>query len=364
MPSSLERHNLRRIPVTIDGKTYLARDGQTILDVARENAIRIPTLCYTQALKPLGACRMCVVEVAGTPTPVTACTAKAADGMAITTKSAFLERLRRETLKMILLRHPLNCSACEINGACELQDLVHQYDISHQDMHTYNVPPLEFGPSPWATPLIDYHPSRCILCGRCVEACVELSEVGCINFQGRGATTRIAPVTPTETFKPECISCGECMAICPANALTEAMGKPKGKPWETHKVKTVCSYCGCGCELNLDVVRNEVVGVTPSRTGTNNGALCAKGRFGYHFINHKDRLKTPMIKRDGYWEEVNWDEALDYAATRLAEIKRQHGADAIAGLTSARCTNEDNYLFQKMFRGVLGSNNVDHCARL
>jgi predicted molibdopterin-dependent oxidoreductase YjgC len=197
-----------------------------------------------------------------------------------------------------------------------------------------------------------------------VEACVELSEVGCINFHGRGATTRIAPVTPTETFKPECISCGECMAICPANALTEAMGKPKGKPWETHKVKTVCSYCGCGCELNLDVVRDEVVGVTPSRTGTNNGALCAKGRFGYHFINHKDRLKTPMIKRDGYWEEVNWDEALDYAATRLAEIKRKHGADAIAGLTSARCTNEDNYLFQKMFRGVLGSNNVDHCARL
>ena len=156
-----------------------------------------------------------------------------------------------------------------------------------------------------------------------MEACVELSEVGCINFQGRGATTRIAPVTPTETFKPECISCGECMAICPANVLTEAMGKPKGKPWETHKVKTVCSYCGCGCELNLDVVRNQVVGVTPARPGANNGALCAKGRFGYDFINHKDRLKTPMIKRDGYWEEVNWDEALDYAATRLAEIKRQ-----------------------------------------
>jgi predicted molibdopterin-dependent oxidoreductase YjgC len=158
---------------------------------------------------------------------------------------------------------------------------------------------------------------------------------------------------------------GVCMTLASAGGSAATVdASDGGKPWETRKVKTVCSYCGCGCELNLDVVRNEVVGVTPSRTGTNNGALCAKGRFGYHFINHKDRLKTPMIKRDGYWEEVNWDEALDYAATRLAEIKRQHGADAIAGLTSARCTNEDNYIFQKMFRGVLGTNNVDHCARL
>jgi predicted molibdopterin-dependent oxidoreductase YjgC len=353
-----------RITVTIDEQPYLGRDGQTVLDIARENGVPIPTLCYTPLLKPLGACRMCVVEVAGTPTPVTACTSKAVDGMVVQTRTATLERLRRETLKMILLRHPLNCSACEINGSCELQDLVHQYDISHQDLHTYNVPPVEFAAAPWATPLIQYHPSRCILCGRCVEACLELGEVGAINFKGRGASATIAPVQPTEAFKPECISCGECMAICPANALTEAMGKPKGKPWETRRVKTVCSYCGCGCELELNVVKNEVVGVTPSRGGVNKGALCVKGRFGYHFVNHKDRLKSPMIKRDGYWQEANWDEALSFAAERLAHIRNEHGPDALAGLTSARCTNEDNYVFQKMFRGVLGTNNIDHCARL
>lgn len=353
-----------RITVTIDGNAHLGREGQTILEIARENGARIPTLCYTQQLKPLGACRMCVVDVEGTPTPVTACTAKAADGMVVRTQTAMLEKMRRETLKMILLRHPLNCAACEINGTCELQDLAHGYDITDYDLRSYNVPPLEYAPAPWATPLIQYHPTRCILCGRCVEACLELGEVGAINFKGRGANTMIAPAQPTEDFKPECISCGECMAICPANALTEAMGKPHGKPWETKKVKTVCSYCGCGCEMELNVVRNEIVGITPSRTGVNKGALCVKGRFGYHFVNHKDRLKTPLIKRNGYFEEANWDEALNYAAERLAEIRKKHGADALAGLTSARCANEDNYVFQKMFRGVLGTNNVDHCARL
>ena len=219
-----------RITVTIDDQAYLGRDGQTVLEIARENGIRIPTLCYTQQLKPLGACRMCVVDVEGTPTA----------GHRLHREGgrrhgrpdahrATLERLRRETLKMILLRHPLNCSACEINGSCELQDLVHQYDISHQDLHTYNVPPVEFAPAPWATPLIQYHPSRCILCGRCVEACLELGEVGAINFKGRGASATIAPVQPTEAFKPECISCGECMAICPANALTESDGQAQGQ---------------------------------------------------------------------------------------------------------------------------------------
>lgn len=342
----------------------LARDGQTILEAARENGVHVPTLCYTEKLKPLGSCRMCIVEVAGTPTPVTACTTHVAEGMQVSTASPELEKLRRETLKMILLRHPLNCAACEINGNCQLQDLVHEYDITHQDLHTYNISPIEFEPEPYATPLIKYHPRRCILCGRCVQACVELSEVGAINFKGRGASTRIAPVDPTPEFQPECISCGECMAICPANALTEAMGRPKGKPWETTKVKTTCAYCGCGCELELNVFNNQVVGVTPSNDGVNKGALCTKGRFGYDFVNHQDRLKSPLIRRNGYWEEVNWEEALDYVAQRLVDIQTQDGPDAIGALSSARCTNEENYLLQKFMRGVIGTNNVDHCARL
>jgi predicted molibdopterin-dependent oxidoreductase YjgC len=368
----LKKYDLKRVHLTIDGQAMLGRVGQTILEVARENRIRIPTLCYLEKLKPLGSCRMCVVEVDGTPMPVTACTTPIAEGMVVRTNTPYLENLRRETLKLILLRHPLNCAACEVNGDCELQDLVHQYDISHSDLHTYDIRPIEFTDAEYATPLIKYHPRRCILCGRCVHACVEIAGVGAIEFQGRGATARIAPVQTDKwappgvegVSRPSCVSCGECMAVCPANALTEALGQPKGKAWETSKVKTVCTYCGCGCELELNVVNDRVVGVTPSEGGVNKGMLCTKGRFGYDFINHRDRLKEPLIRRNGYWQETNWDEALDYIAERLVDIRLKHGADSIGGLSSARCTNEENYLFQKFMRGVIGTNNVDHCARL
>lgn len=361
---TLKKQSLRRIHLILDGKPVLAREGQTVLEVARENGVRIPTLCYHEKLKPIGACRLCVVDIKGTSTPVTSCTTLVKEGMEVNTCSPFVENLRRETLKLLLLRHPMNCSACELNGNCQLQDLVFQYDITHQDLHTYDVAPVDFGETAWATPLITYHPRRCVLCGRCVQACEEITEVGAINFSGRGANAIISPVEASADFKPECVSCGECMAVCPVAALTETHGRPKGKPWETRKVKTVCGYCGCGCELELNVVDDQVVGVTPSDGGVNNGALCAKGRFGYDFINNQDRLKEPMIKRGGYWEEVNWDEALEYIADRLVDIREENGPDAIAALSSARCTNEENYLFQKFMRGVIGTNSIDHCARL
>ncbi len=361
---TIVKRELKPVRVVINGVPVEAREGKSILDVARSHDIPIPTLCYIQKLRPLGSCRMCVVEVEGTPTPVTACTTPIADGMVITTHSPHLEKLRREILKLILQKHPLNCYACEINGSCQLQDLVHAYDIGHNDLHAYNIRPIEFEPEPYSTPLIKYHPQRCILCGRCIQACMEISEVGAINFKGRGASTRIAPVLPTAEFKPECISCGECMSVCPVNALTEATGRPRGKAWETTRVKTTCAYCGCGCQLELNVTNNQVTGVNPCDGGVNKGALCSKGRFGYDFINHPDRLKKPMIRRNGRLEEVHWDEALDFCAERLVDVLDAHGPEAIGGLSSARCTNEENYLFQKFMRSVLGTNNVDHCARL
>lgn len=358
------RENAQEFQVTMNGRLIPVLEGQTILEAARSHDVHIPTLCYLKKLRPLGSCRMCVVEVVGTPTPVPACTTPIAPGMAITTHSSHLEKLRREILKLILQKHPLNCYACEINGACQLQDLVHAYDIGHNDLHAYSIRPMESNPEPYSTPLIKYHPQRCILCGRCIQACLEISEVGAINFKGRGAHARIAPVTPTSEFKPECISCGECMSVCPVNALTEAGVRSRGKAWETRRVKTICTYCGCGCQLELNVYNNQVTGVNPCDGGVNKGALCSKGRFGYGFINHPDRLRRPLARRNGRLEEVHWDEALDICAERLVDALHHHGSEAIGGLSSARCTNEENYLFQKFMRSVLGTNNIDHCARL
>jgi predicted molibdopterin-dependent oxidoreductase YjgC len=357
-------HNMQGIHLTINGRKVSALEGQTILQVARNHGIELPTLCYTEKLKPLGSCRLCVVEVEGIATPVAACTTQVSPGMVITTESHFLEKLRRETIKLILQKHPLNCPACEINGNCQLQDLVHAYDIGHNDLHDYSMRPVELDPEPYSTPLIKYHPQRCILCGRCIQACLEISEVGAINFKGRGTQARIAPVVPTSEFKPECISCGECMAVCPVNALTEAHSRKKGKAWETSRVKTTCTYCGCGCELELNFVDNKVVGVKSTGGGVNQGALCSKGRFGYDFVNHPDRLTRPLIRRNGELQPVHWDEALDFIANRFAETLQEDGPDSIAALSSARCTNEENYLLQKLMRGVIGTNNIDHCARL
>ena len=352
------------VHITIDGQPVVARQGQTVLEAARMARINIPTLCYLERLEAIGACRLCVVEIEGTATPVTACTTPVQEGMVVTTHSPFLEEMRRETLKLLFLRHPFNCGACDINGNCQLQDLAYAYDISHQDLHDYAISPLSLRDEAWATPLIRYHPRRCVLCGRCVKACEQIAGVGCITFKGRGATTRIGPVEPTPEFNPQCVSCGECMSVCPANALVESLGRAKSKPWETRRVKTVCTYCGVGCELTLDARGDQITGVSPSYGGVNVGSLCAKGRFGYEFINHPDRLRQPLLRRNGYFAEAHWGEALDTVAERLKAIVEKHGPDAVAGVASARATNEDNYLFQKLLRGVIGTNNVDHCARL
>ena len=344
--------------IRINGRSLeTTEEGATILKIARQNGVRIPTLCHMESLLPTGSCRMCLVEVEGCENPMTACNTRATDGMVIETDTPRLREMRKEVLQFLLVKHPLDCPVCDKGGECQLQDLVYEYGIQRA-AYQVDGPSKEY--TTYATPAIKYHPNRCILCGRCIRTCREVVGREVLDLRSTGFDSRI------EGMRPErCISCGECLASCPVGALTENISTIKGRPWQVKKVSTVCGYCGVGCSLELNVLGNKLIKITTQEgIGTNKGVLCAKGRFGYEFVNSPGRHRTPLVRKNGELREASWDEALSYVTEKLKEIKEKHGPDSIAGLTSARCTCEENYLFQKFFRAAIGTNNIDHCARL
>lgn len=344
------------VNLTIDGKDVTVKEGATILEAAKSAGIEIPTLCYHERLNPIGSCRMCVVEIEGLSHPMTACNTPVAEGIKVTTNSERLLRMRKETLKLILVNHPLDCPICDKGGECTLQNLVHEFEIEGGGYHAER----EKRESLYATPLIRYWPDRCIMCLRCAAACREIKGLKAIDVDGTGFDASIAAVN-----KDKCESCGECISVCPTGALTENLSQHKGRPWMLSRVATTCTYCGCGCQLEINVLNNRITGITTrADVGINKGSLCVKGRFGYEFIESEERLTKPLIKKNGEFHEASWDEALSLVAENFNTIKASHGADAIAGLSSARCTNEENYLMQKFMRAVIGTNNIDHCARL
>ncbi len=366
--------------VTINGKTIEVPEGTTVLEAARMLNIPIPTLCHHPKLTPFGGCRMCIVEIKGAPRPLTSCTTPVSEGMEVITSSPELEDLRKTVLELILSDHPNDCMICEKAGDCTLQELAYFYGIS-----PYNPPLLKGDKGGFlgerrvygkrdGNPFIERDMEKCILCGRCVKVCDEVQGVEAIDFAYRGFKSKICP-----TFEKDldCEFCGQCVAVCPTGALTGKMWALRGRQKDIKEVDTTCSYCGTGCNITLHVRRNEVIRVTSREDTWNEGWLCVKGRFGYSFINNPDRLKKPLIRikdrsncssgsngLNKVFKEVSWDEALDYTSQRLKEIKEKYGHDSIAGLSSARCTNEENYLFQKFMRAAVGTNNVDHCARL
>ena len=345
------------VNLSINGNTLAVPPGTTVLDAARRNNIHIPTLCDDPRLESHGGCRLCLVQIKGMPRLVTACTTPVTEGMDVETSNEQIERQRRTIVELLLSDHPNDCMVCERAGDCTLQELAYFYNLRanrfYGERRQYAKKDLN--------PFIERDMEKCILCGKCVRVCDEIQGLGAIDVAGRGFT---AKVTPPFEKDLDCEFCGQCVSICRTGALIGKQTLSKGRQVNIKKIETVCPYCGCGCNLTLHASRSEVIRVTSRPYTINEGWLCVKGRCGQGFITSPDRLKTPLIRKDGKFVEASWDEALGYIADRLGAIKEKHGPDAIGGLSSARCTNEENYLFQKFIRAVIGTNNIDHCARL
>ncbi len=353
------------VTLTINGKEIQAPKGSTILEACRLNGIEVPTLCYDPDLRLAGSCRMCLVEVKGRPLYAASCVAPAENNMVIETASPGIVEARKVILDLLSARHEFNCQTCEKTGNCKFQDYCYQYGVKEPEYtdggrHVY--------PINDPNPFFERDYNKCIMCTRCVRACEEITVARAINMENRGCHTKIATAFDGNLADSPCVFCGQCVMVCPTGALTSKVSAGLGRAYEVEKVLTTCTYCGTGCTLELNTKNNRVVGVTSNRTEewspVNKGALCVKGRFGWDFINSPDRLTTPLIKENGEFREASWDEALDLVAARLSSIKETSGPDSMAVFTSARITNEENYLAQKFARAVLGTNNVDHCARL
>lgn len=350
------------ILLTIDGREVKAKQGQTILEVAKANHINIPTLCYYPETRKVGACRVCVVEVEGAKSLVASCAAPAAQGMIVKTSTKRVMDARRLAVELIWSSGDHNCLVCEKNGNCELQDLIYQLEIE-KPRFPITPPRYEIEDT---NSMIRIDRNKCILCGRCVRVCNEIQVHEVLEISMRGSHAKVGPAFNTDLKDSPCVFCGACVDACPVGALTFKQARFGGRPWEIEKVRTTCTYCGVGCQMDLNVHDGKIVKVTgnPSYGTPNQGSLCIKGRFGMDFVSHSERLKTPLIKENGRLREASWDEVYDFLSEKFFSIKKKHGADSLAGLSSARCTNEENYLFQKFMRAVIGTNNVDHCARL
>ncbi len=352
----------------IDGKPYeIGSHHTSILKFIKGylGEDKVPTLCDDPNLAPYGACRICSVEVAlvkdGPTKIVASCHTPVAENQHIFTNNETLHGLRKNIVELVLTDHPMTCGTCEVNNNCELQKVAIDLGISD---HRYNNPKQHKGiPKDTSHAYMRMNLDNCINCGRCVRACDEIQGSFVLTMSGRGFESRITTDNNMLFGDSSCVSCGACAHTCPTDAISDIF---KSKSADVDKkVRTTCSYCGVGCNLEASIKNNKVVSIdTPKHTEVNAGHTCIKGRYAFGFYDHPDRLRSPLIKRNGKFEKATWDEAYDLIKSEFNRIIKNSGPDAIAGISSARCTNEENYLFQKMIRAVVGTNSVDCCARI
>ncbi|MFN3532191.1 MAG: molybdopterin-dependent oxidoreductase [Candidatus Brocadia sp.] len=348
------------IHLVIDDKPIVAPEGTNIFQAALDNDIYIPGLCYHPKLSQFGGCRLCFVEV--TERKRTghrfACAHPVSEGMIVKVNTPKVIRYRRSVMEYLLAHHELSCPTCDKSGECGLQNITNELNLGPGRFKTVRM----HYPVIRDNPILELNRNRCILCGRCVSACKEIEGVGAIDFQNRGFKTVIG----TAFDRPlECSFCGGCVAVCPTGAWQDRTLGFRGRPWEFKSTPTICPYCSVGCTIVVNTKMESVRRIISNdRLGINEGNLCVKGRFGHEFIHSPERIKTPLIKKNGELYPASWDSAIDYVSKRFQQIINEHGGKSIGGIGSEKCTNEDNYLFQKFCRSVLGTNHIDNLSNL
>ena len=340
------------VKFTINGQELEAPAGMLLIEAAKQNGIEIPSFCYYEGYSLQAACRMCLVEVERMPKMQVACTLPVSAGMVVRTETDQVNAARKSTLEFLLTNHPLDCPVCDKGGECELQDMVFRYGAGES---RYTETKIHVDEQQWS-PVVFYDAPRCILCFRCVRACDEGMGVSALGVINRGAQSLISP---NKGDHLECDECGQCIDICPVGALTSGAYRYQTRPWEMEHVGTICTHCSDGCKTTLGVRNDEIVrGNNRDRSGVNGEFLCIKGRYGFDFSEHADRLQSPMIRVNGKLEEVSWSKALETISKKFAEVKAKGGKFGVIG--SNQTTNEENYYLQKFARRGLGTNNIDH----
>jgi formate dehydrogenase alpha subunit len=347
---------LQEITFSINGKPISCPEGTSILNAALENGIKIPTLCHHPHLESVGACRLCIVEDEKSGRIMASCVTPASPNMAIQTDSPIIKRYRRNIIRLMMANHPESCIVCSQGNRCELRQIAAELGIGQVELY----PMPHYTGLEEANPFIIRDLSKCILCGRCIRADHDLVVVGAIDYNLRGFKSRPATVHEMPLEKSNCTFCGTCVSLCPTGALsiknTEYVGSPQ------KELSTICGFCGVGCSLVMGAVENKIVEVNPSHHDdtVNLSTLCVRGHFAHDFLNVSERLTHPLIRREGELVPATWDEAIGIVAKQLLAIKKKHGPQSLAFIGSSKCTVEENYLFQKMARVVLGTNNVDN----